>query len=84
MTAYQHKLHIDHSQAPIDYELKVSARAKRITLRVVPGRGLVVSVPSNFSGKSEAVDSEHTGSSGGKRPGTLSALATARTGTPGH
>jgi len=49
VTAYRHKLHIDHSQAPIDYELKVSARAKRITLRVVPGRGLVVSVPSNFS-----------------------------------
>ena len=32
-----------------DYELKVSARAKRASLRVIPGRGLVVSVPRGFT-----------------------------------
>ena len=31
-----------------DYELVVSKRAKRATLRVLPGRGLVVSVPTGF------------------------------------
>ena len=38
--------------APIpvpDYELVVSKRAKRATLRVLPGRGLVVSIPTGFS-----------------------------------
>lgn len=32
----------------LDYELVVSRRAKRVTLRVVPGRGLVVSIPKRF------------------------------------
>ena len=32
----------------LDYELVVSRRAKRLTLRVVPGRGLVVSIPQRF------------------------------------
>ena len=31
-----------------DYELVVSKRAKRATLRVLPGRGLVVSIPKGF------------------------------------
>ena len=31
------------------YELRVSARAKRVTLRVAPGRGLVVTVPRRFA-----------------------------------
>ena len=34
--------------AKLDYELVVSRRAKRVTLRVVPGRGLVVSIPQRF------------------------------------
>jgi len=33
------------SEEPLSYELKVSARAKRVTLRVLPGRGLVVTIP---------------------------------------
>lgn len=33
---------------PLAYELRVSARAKRVSLRVVPGRGLVVTVPRRF------------------------------------
>ena len=35
--------------ADIPYELVVSARAKRAILRIVPGRGLVVSIPKGFS-----------------------------------
>ena len=31
------------------YELRVSKRAKRVTLRVTPGRGLVVTVPPRFA-----------------------------------
>ena len=34
--------------AELDYELVVSRRAKRATLRVLPGRGLVVSIPQRF------------------------------------
>ena len=34
--------------AELDYKLVVSRRAKRATLRVVPGRGLVVSIPPGF------------------------------------
>jgi len=35
--------------AELDYELVISRRAKRATLRVLPGRGLVVSVPQRFA-----------------------------------
>lgn len=34
---------------PLEYELRVSARARRLTLRVVPGRGLVVTIPRRFA-----------------------------------
>lgn len=37
------------SAQSLDYELKVSARAKRVTLRVLAGRGLVVTIPSRFA-----------------------------------
>lgn len=33
---------------PLDYQLIVSLRARRLTLRVVPGRGLVVTAPKRF------------------------------------
>jgi len=36
---------VSSSEQPLPYELKVSARAKRVTLRVLPGRGLVVTIP---------------------------------------
>ena len=42
------------------YELRVSARARRVTLRVVPGRGLVVTVPRRFARRdAAAVVAEH-------------------------
>lgn len=34
--------------APLAYEMRVSKRAKRLTLRVVAGRGLIVTVPHRF------------------------------------
>jgi len=37
------------SPAIPDYELRIVARARRVTLRVVPGRGLVVSAPPRMS-----------------------------------
>ncbi|MFK8083316.1 MAG: M48 family metallopeptidase [Granulosicoccus sp.] len=37
-----------HEHSGLTYELLVSRRAKRASLRVVPGRGLVVSIPSRF------------------------------------
>ncbi len=37
-----------HSLQDLNYELVVRARAKRASLRVVPGRGLVVSIPRRF------------------------------------
>jgi predicted metal-dependent hydrolase len=33
---------------PLDYTLKVSRRARRVYLRVVPGRGLVITIPRRF------------------------------------
>ena len=33
---------------PIDYRLVVSARARRLTLRVEPGRGVIVTAPKRF------------------------------------
>jgi len=33
---------------PLDYTLKVSATARRVYLRVVPGRGLVVTIPRRY------------------------------------
>lgn len=32
----------------LDYELRISPRAKRLSLRVEPGRGLIVTVPKRF------------------------------------
>lgn len=37
-----------HGAQDLRYELKVSARAKRASLKVVPGRGVVVSIPKRF------------------------------------
>ena len=34
--------------APLDYELRVSSRARRMSLRVVHGRGLVVTIPKRY------------------------------------
>lgn len=34
--------------APLDYRLVVSPRAKRLSMRVEPGRGLIVTVPKRF------------------------------------
>lgn len=36
------------TSAPLEYELRVSSRARRLTLRVVHGRGLVVTIPKRF------------------------------------
>jgi predicted metal-dependent hydrolase len=36
------------SPAPIPYSIKVSARARQVYLRAVPGRGLVVTIPKRF------------------------------------
>jgi hypothetical protein len=33
---------------PLDYQLVVSSRAKRLTLRVEPGRGVIVTAPKRF------------------------------------
>ncbi len=41
------QLTLDFHQA-LDYQLVVSGRAKRLTLRVEPGRGLIVTVPRRF------------------------------------
>lgn len=37
-----------HEHRGLTYELVVSRRAKRASLRVVPGRGLIVSIPTRF------------------------------------
>ena len=42
---------VSPSPAPLPYTVRRSVRAKRVTLRVVPGRGLVVSVPRRFAGR---------------------------------
>lgn len=34
--------------APLDYKLVVSGRARRLTLRVEPGRGVIVTIPRRF------------------------------------
>jgi len=44
-------LELDAPLAPLDFELVVSKRARRITLRVEPGRGLLVTVPQRFPRK---------------------------------
>lgn len=53
-----------HTQnpAPVEYELVRSTRAQRITMRVLPGRGVVVSAPQNVSRKTiqSFVDSQRT------------------------
>lgn len=64
------------SSPEIDYELRVSARAKRVSLRVVPGRGLVVTIPRRFARKHvPAVVEEH-------RDWALAALAKLDAQTP--
>ncbi len=44
----QLSLELDRPLAPLQYELVISKRARRLTLRVEPGRGLIVTVPRRF------------------------------------
>lgn len=42
------QLTLELDKQPLDYQLIVSPRAKRLTLRVEPGRGLIVTAPKRF------------------------------------
>ena len=42
------QLSLELDQPPLDYQLIVSPRARRLTLRVEPGRGVIVTAPKRF------------------------------------